>query len=66
MGVLPQLSESTLDSICRSLAEAVTHKELTLLLTQCGIDERDGNPRWERMLLALLRRQQQDQCGNNA
>lgn len=65
MAKLPQLNETALDAICRSLADVVSHKELTLLLTQCGIEEQGGNPRWERMLLALHHRQRRDQCGNN-
>jgi len=65
MATLPRFSENTLDAISHSLADAATHKELTLLLAQCGIEERGGNPKWERMLLALMHRQQRDQCGNN-
>jgi hypothetical protein len=38
---------------------------VTLLLSQCGIDEQDGQPKWERMLLALSHRQKEDRCGNN-
>jgi uncharacterized protein (TIGR02391 family) len=65
MATIPRFTETTLDAICHSLADAVSHKELTLLLSQCGIEERGGQPKWERMLLALLHRQQRDQCGNN-
>lgn len=66
MTLLPRLSESSLDAICRCLADAATHKEVTLLLSQCGLEEQGGNPKWERMLLALVHRQNRDQCGNNA
>jgi uncharacterized protein (TIGR02391 family) len=66
MTALPRLSESFLDAICRSLADAATHKEVGILLKQCGIEEAGGQPKWERMLLALSHRQNQDQCGNNA
>lgn len=65
MASLPQLSESSLDAICRSLADAATHKEVGILLRQCRIEEVGGQPKWERMLLALSHRQSQDQCGNN-
>lgn len=65
MASLPRLTESSLDAICRSLADAATHKEVGILLRQCGIEEAGGQPKWERMLLALCRRQNQDQCGNN-
>ncbi|MFO0847161.1 MAG: TIGR02391 family protein [Gemmataceae bacterium] len=66
MATFPLFSETALDMICRTLADAVSHKEVTLLLSQGGIEERGGNPRWERMLLALSVRQKQDRCGNNA
>ena len=35
-------------------------------LSQCGIEEQGGQPKWERMLLAVTHRQKQDRCGNNA
>jgi uncharacterized protein (TIGR02391 family) len=66
MATLPTLTDTTLDVLCRTLADAATHKELTILLSQCGIEERGGQPKWERMLLALSHRQKQDRCGNNA
>ena len=66
MAALPLLNDTTLDLLCRTLADAATHKELSLLLSQCNIDEQGGNPKWQRMLLALSHRQKQDQCGNNA
>jgi uncharacterized protein (TIGR02391 family) len=65
MAVLPSISETSLDVICSSLADAATHKELGITLSQCGIVERGGTPKWERMLLALAHRQTQDRCGNN-
>lgn len=66
MAILPSLSETTLDVLCRTLSGAATHKEIGFLLSQCGIEERGGTPKWERMLLALTHRQQKDRCGNNA
>lgn len=65
MAALPLLSETSLDVICRSLADAASHKELSIILSQCGLEERGGTPKWERMLLALTHRQRQDRCGNN-
>ncbi len=65
MATFPSLSETTLDALCHSLADAASHKELTVIFTQCGIEERGGTPKWERMLLALIERQKRDQCGNN-
>lgn len=65
MATFPLLSETSLDVICRSLADAASHKELSVILSQCGIEERGGTPKWERMLIALTNRQKQDRCGNN-
>jgi len=48
------------------LADAATHKQVGILLSQCAIDEQGGQPKWEPMLLALSHRQEQDRCGNNA
>lgn len=61
--------ESNLRALAHVLADAVSHRELTDLFGQCGIVEPDrpgGTPKWERILLALAARQQQDRCGNNA
>ena len=65
MPELPPISNAQLDSICRLLADAVTHRQLDLLFLDAGIDETGGSPRWERMLLALQKRQAEDGCGNN-
>lgn len=65
MAGLPVIKESSLEAICNALADAATHKELTRLLSQCGIEECGGTPKWERMLLALSSRQQRDRCSNN-
>ncbi|HOO56473.1 MAG TPA: TIGR02391 family protein [bacterium] len=65
MPPLPRISETDLDSMCRILADSPTHKELTLLLRDCNIQEAGGTPKWERMLLSLGARQRQDNCGNN-
>lgn len=62
---MPEFRETTLDALCRTLAEAATHKELTLLLSECSLEEQGGFPKWERMLLALTHRQKRDRCGNN-
>ena len=63
---IPQFKETMLDLLCRNLADAVTHKDLGILLSQSGIEEQGGTPKWERMLLALSRRQERDRCGNNS
>jgi uncharacterized protein (TIGR02391 family) len=66
MAALASLTETALDVIFRDLADEVTHKDVTLILKQCQIEEHSGNPKWERMLLAASHRQKQDGCGNNA
>jgi uncharacterized protein (TIGR02391 family) len=62
---LPNFGENHLRRICEVLTGAFTHKELTALFRQCGIAECGGTPKWERALLALKARQEQDRCGNN-
>ena len=65
MPELPPISNAQLDSICRLLVDAVTHRQLDLLFVDAGIEEAGGSPRWERMLLALQKRQAQDRCSNS-
>ena len=65
MATFPMLSDVTLDVICRALSDAATHKELSTIFSECGIEEKGGTPKWERMLLALSERQKRDRCGNN-
>jgi len=62
---IPSFSDSHIRKLTELLADAYTHKELSDLLRQCGIAEQGGNPKWERVLLALRLRQQTDGCGNN-
>ena len=62
---ITSFKEIHLEAIARALADAATHRELSGLFRQCGIEERGGNPKWERILLALGARQQADRCGNN-
>jgi uncharacterized protein (TIGR02391 family) len=54
-----------LENIARALVDALSHRELSTLLKECGIDEQGGGPRWERLLLSLSARQERDGCGNN-
>ena len=52
-----------LDTICRILADAATHKELTLLFRDARLREMvpsDGHPKWERMLASLSARQRSE------
>lgn len=65
MAIIKSFQESHLKEIGKALADTATHSELTDLLRQCGITECGGNPKWERMFLALSARQTQDRCGNN-
>lgn len=62
---IPKFDATHLESMARTIVDAVSHAELTRLMDQCGIVEQGGNPRWERMLLALNARQNRDGCGNN-
>lgn len=67
MAPLTPLNGPTINSICRSLADAVTHAQLDVLFEECGIEEPGrGHPRWQRMVVALSERQRRDRCGNNA
>lgn len=62
---IPTIKESHLRRIAEILVEAATHRELTALFAQCGITEKGGTPKWERILFALSARKQFDGCGNN-
>lgn len=62
---IPSFKTSHLEDIARVLVDAVSHRELGILLRECNIEERGGGPRWERLLLALSDRQQRDGCGNS-
>lgn len=62
---IPTFTDSHVDQLARVLEAAATHNGLTSLFRECGIQEQGGNPKWERIKLALLIRQTQDRCGNN-
>jgi uncharacterized protein (TIGR02391 family) len=62
---IPSLVETVVRQIANVLEGAATHRELTALFAQCNIVEQGGNPKWERITLALVTRQRQDRCGNN-
>jgi uncharacterized protein (TIGR02391 family) len=62
---IPSFKASHLEDIVRAVVEAVSHREVGILLRECNIEERGGGPRWERLLLALSDRQKRDGCGNN-
>lgn len=58
-------SEQQVEQIARVLEGAATHPQLSVLFQQSGIEGQGGNPKWERIKLALVFRQQRDGCGNN-
>lgn len=65
MPAIKRLTRTHLEAICRVLVDAVSHREVAALMQDCAIEEKGGGPRWERMLLALAARQDQDGCANN-
>jgi uncharacterized protein (TIGR02391 family) len=62
---IAEFTKNQLEQICRVLADAYTHRELTDLLGALRIRENGGSPKWQRALLALEAKQQADGCGNN-
>jgi uncharacterized protein (TIGR02391 family) len=67
VAAFPIIDNAQLDTICRLLADAATHKELTLLFKDARIPEvvpSNEHPKWERMLTALTARQQLDHSAN--
>jgi uncharacterized protein (TIGR02391 family) len=62
---IASFTDSHIRKLAEILAGAYTHRELSELFRQCVITEQGGNPKWERVLLALAGRQQADGCGSN-
>lgn len=62
---IPSIAETVIRQVANVLEGAATHRELTALFTECHIAEQGGNPKWERIMLALVTRQNQDRCANN-
>lgn len=62
---IPTFSENILRQLANLLEGAVTHRELEGIFRAGGIAECGGQPKWEKILLALSHRQVSDQCGNN-
>jgi uncharacterized protein (TIGR02391 family) len=62
---IPAFKSTHLEALSRAAVDAVGHRDLGPIFTELGIQERGGIPRWERILLALAARQEQDRCGNN-
>lgn len=65
MATIPSFNQASIEAISRALVEGISHRELTILLAELRIDEQGGGPRWERLYLALIQRQQKDSCANN-
>jgi uncharacterized protein (TIGR02391 family) len=59
------MAESVIRQIANVLEAAASHRELTALFLECRIGEQGGDPKWERIFLALVARQRQDLCANN-
>lgn len=62
---IASFSQAHLRKLAETLAESVSHRELNDILKDCHIPEQGGEPRWERILLALQEKQRIDKCGNN-
>lgn len=62
---IPAFKSTHLEALSRAAVDAVGHRDLSPIFAELGIQERGGTPRWERILLALAARQEQDRCGNN-
>jgi len=62
---LQTFSETSILQIAKALQDALTHKDLTAMFSECRISEQGGNPKWERINLALNAKQRADGCGNN-
>jgi uncharacterized protein (TIGR02391 family) len=58
-------SDTLVRQIASVLESAASHREFTALFNECKITEQGGNPKWEKITLALTARQRQDGCGNN-
>jgi len=65
MTTIPSFKETQLEAISRTLVEGISHRDLDKLLEECGLQEQGGQPRRERLFMALSVRQKQDGCGNN-
>lgn len=63
---IPTFNETVIRQIANVLEGAASHRELTALFSECNIAEQGGNPKWERITLALTFRQHQDGCGNKS
>lgn len=62
---IPLFSDNILRQLANLLEGAATHRELSGIFSAAGIAECGGQPKWERILLALSQRQASDRCGNN-
>jgi uncharacterized protein (TIGR02391 family) len=58
-------SDTLIRQLSKTLEEAATQRELTALLIECKIAEQGGTPKWERITLALIFKQNEDGCGNS-
>ena len=67
--MIPALDDAVVHAICKILGNAdngLTHKEISLMLQQCGIsDPQPSLSKINRLFEALSLRQKHDNCGNN-
>lgn len=63
MPSVPPFPEHQLRELAKSLAEAVSHQDLTELLRQTGLPAVAEGPRWDRMLKAFLACQRESGSG---
>lgn len=68
MGI-QSFTEIQMRGIANLLEGAVTHKELSSVFRDCGLNEtrtaENCNPKWQRIVITLADRQSRDGCGNN-
>lgn len=64
---LESFPESVIEQAARTLAEAATHAELTVIFRRCGIEAptHGEGAKWFRIRQGLIARQERDRCGNN-
>jgi uncharacterized protein (TIGR02391 family) len=63
--VVTKFNDDVIEGICRTLADMVTHREISEILQSLKISEAGGIPKWERLLFALRLRQLKDGHSNN-
>lgn len=65
MATVPSFDPAFVRKLAEVIVEAVSHRQLSEILADLGIEECGGTPRWQRIQIALLERQKVDGCGNH-